>query len=280
MSHSFGHYVKEAFKVKVPVPGMGGMPVNILAVTAIGILGFALPPIWLLGLGLETAYLVSLASNSRFQNFVNGKHILASQVESQRKHNQLVEKLEGESFHQYNELLEKIQIIHEKQQDPHQGNNQLQLPGLSQLLWTFLQLLLNRQSIQQTLDRVKIYEIKQEISDTEKRIQEVADNAALTRSLQGTLDLANKRLENLAKAKSNLQLIDAEILRMEQQVDLLLEETALMKNPELLSARLDGVIHSISTTSQWLKDNPELEYSLSESEPPLILSTPEKAERA
>jgi hypothetical protein len=50
-------YLKEAFWASPHMPGLEQVPVNALAVAAFGIFEFAESWIWLVGLGLETAYL-------------------------------------------------------------------------------------------------------------------------------------------------------------------------------------------------------------------------------
>ena len=54
---SFGDYVKEAFLRRVEVPGLGGMPLNVLVVAAFAVLGLANPGFWFLGAALEGLYL-------------------------------------------------------------------------------------------------------------------------------------------------------------------------------------------------------------------------------
>jgi hypothetical protein len=60
-------YLKAAFWVGVDVPALGRVPVNLLGVLGVAILGVAKPALWLLGAGLETTLLFSLAFNHRFQ---------------------------------------------------------------------------------------------------------------------------------------------------------------------------------------------------------------------
>lgn len=261
---SFGSYLKEAFLVKIPIPGMGAMPVNILGVAAFGILGFALPPLWLLGLGLEAAFLTTLAGNNRFQRLVDARDIDIVSNQWQNRHDELFNRLGKTSRAQYTALVNKVYLIRKEQGMEGDSRQSLKLPGLSQLVWTFLQLLINRQNIQNTVNSVSPEEIEKEIIQTRKKIEEVKNNQALIKSLQGRLDIAQKRLDNLAKASQNLELVEAEIIRMEHQVDLLLEEDALQNNPEALSARLDSVIHSIDTTSQWMMNNPDIDFTMNE----------------
>jgi hypothetical protein len=66
-------YLKEAFNARVGVPGLGGLPLNWMALLGVGTLGLLHPGIWLVGAGLELAFVVGLAHNERIRNYVRGK---------------------------------------------------------------------------------------------------------------------------------------------------------------------------------------------------------------
>ncbi len=66
-------YLAAAFTARPRVPGLGEVPFNLLGLAGLGILGLANPAFWVLGLGLEAAYLFGLASNARFQRVVDGR---------------------------------------------------------------------------------------------------------------------------------------------------------------------------------------------------------------
>jgi hypothetical protein len=59
-------YLKEAFWASPVLPGMGNVPVNVLALIGIFILGLAQPAIWLAGLAAEVAYLYACSSREDF----------------------------------------------------------------------------------------------------------------------------------------------------------------------------------------------------------------------
>ena len=66
-------YLRAAFTARPRVPGLGGVPFNLLGLAGFGILGLANPAFWFLGLGAEAAYLFGLASNRRFREIVDGR---------------------------------------------------------------------------------------------------------------------------------------------------------------------------------------------------------------
>src|SRR5262249_29135171 len=62
--------LKAAFLLRWPVKGLGDVPVNAVALTCLGLLGFGNPGFWLIGVSLETVYLATLVTNRRFLHWV------------------------------------------------------------------------------------------------------------------------------------------------------------------------------------------------------------------
>ena len=83
-------YLKEAFWVSPHVSGLGRVPVNVLAVVGFGVFGFAESSIWLVGLGLETAYLYVCFTSERFRRLVDAKEMVLESTESKKKKAELV----------------------------------------------------------------------------------------------------------------------------------------------------------------------------------------------
>ena len=136
--------------------------------------------------------------------------------------------------------------------------------NLNQMLWLFLRLLASREAIEDTLARVDRRQLEAGIESLRARVAGVADpEGALARSLKATLEIQEKRLANLDTATNNLAVIDAELERIEQQVRLVREESAVSGSPEALSARLDSVSSTLSETSRWMDQHAELLTDLS-----------------
>ena len=114
--------------------------------------------------------------------------------------------------------------------------------NLNQMLWLFLRLLASREAITDTLARVDRRQLEAGVASLKTRLAAAGDpEGPLARSLKATLEIQEKRLANLDTATDNLAVIDAELERIEQQVRLVREESAIVGSPEALSARLDSV---------------------------------------
>ena len=93
-------YLKAAFLLGLPVPGLGELPINVLGVVGAGVLGVAFPPAWLLGLGCEAPwYSFGLASNPRFQKYVDAQAAKATRIEGAEQAKSAVERLPARAAH-------------------------------------------------------------------------------------------------------------------------------------------------------------------------------------
>ena len=101
-------YIKEAFWVRVSLPAVGPLPVNALAVLGFGLLGFGEHALWLMGLGLETAYLFTLATNPRFQNVLLAQDRLRMRQSTEQTQRGLLERLTPEARARAEQMEEKV----------------------------------------------------------------------------------------------------------------------------------------------------------------------------
>jgi hypothetical protein len=60
------------------------------------------------------------------------------------------------------------------------------------------------------------------------------------------------------EAERQLAFIDSELVRIEQQVELIREQAALSTDPSILSHRIDEITATLGGTSQWLRDQQQI----------------------
>lgn len=261
-------YVRAAFWRRLPVAGLGRMPVNQMAIGAFAVLGVANPGFWLLGAALEVAYLATLSGSGRFQTLVNGERLMAAHEGWETQVHGAVERLNEDRQARYRKLLGQCRAIlglsDALEADTLGSLRDLKTRNLNQLLTIFLRLLTSQELIRANLASVDGPALEQEVARLGERVAGLGQQAdsALARSLHGTLDIQRKRLENLARADTSLAVIDAELLRIEQQVELLREEAAVAGDAQVLSQRLDAVTTQMTETSRWMDENSQLLGSL------------------
>lgn len=254
---SFFEYVKAAFNWKVNVPGMGHLPLNKILVGAGIVLGIGNPGFWFLTLALEMGYLWGLSSNKRFQRMVD----MGTEVQSSRKWDQrqkrLLESLPPSDRDRYYQLLDRCASIIKLVSADEHNLGDLRVTELNQLAWMFLKLLGSRKKINFIISTTSLSDLEKEIAEVEAKLAEETEGSPLHRSLQGTLDIQKRRLDNLLEAEDSLKFVEAEMDRIEKQVTLLNEEASVSSDPEMLSMRLDSVMTSLSGTSQWMSEQSE-----------------------
>ncbi|MCE5230872.1 hypothetical protein LLG95_14945 [bacterium] len=268
---SYWDYVKAAFGWPVKLPLMGAMPLNKLILGGFAILGFGHPAFWLLGLAYETAYLVWLPGNPRFQRLVQAT--MAGQVEEQweEREGQILARLTRDAQLRYKQLADRCQQIlraGESAASAMAGMDQLKAGDLNHMLWIFLNLLLTRQRIRENLDKTLQEDLQGEIDKIKQKLAREKPESAVAKSLGGTLEIQQRRLDNQAKASEGLRVTEAELYRIEKQIALIQEEIGVCKDPQVLSTRLDGVVKSLQETNQWMNENVQLLSTL-EDEPPM-----------
>lgn len=273
---SYWDFVKAAFFRRARVPLLGDMPVNQMALAAFTLLGFANPGFWFLGAALELAYLGALSSSARFQKLVEGERLAARQRGWEASVQRAFSQLPPAAQLRYQALLKRCgQILGISTAASQVGMlSDLRAGNLNQLLWLFLRLLSSRELILLTLEQVKEGELERDVALLEQRLAGAEAGSPLARSLQATLEIQRKRLENLATARANLAVVEAELERIEQQVRLIEEESAVAGGPDLLSARLDAVSSTLLETSRWMDQHAEFFRSLGGEEEVVPMALP------
>jgi len=261
---SYWDYVKAAFHRRIPVPLLGGMPVNKMALAAFGVLGIANPGFWLLGAAAELSYLGLLSSSARFQRLVQGERLAEKASSHGARVERAFRRLSPTSQARYRDLVDETRQIlglgaSEGSSEVFQG---WRTGNLNELLWLFMRLLTSREQILSTQSRVDRGRLEEAIVGLRQRVEAAEADSPLARSLQATLSIQEKRLENLDTARQNLAVIDAELERIEKQVRLLRAESAVSGGPDEVSARLDAVSSTLTETSRWMDQHDDLLRSL------------------
>ncbi|RMH21082.1 MAG: hypothetical protein D6696_06610 [Acidobacteria bacterium] len=259
----FLDYLKAAFWRRRKVPLLGHLPLNQLALAAFAVLGLANPGFWLLGAAFEILFLTLVASSERFQRLVRAERMMAAKESYEARVERAMARLSPASQERYRRLLEQCRRVLGvsaalEEDELVGGMRSLRTGGLNQLLWIFLRLLASREVLEQNVAGADRRALEAEIAELEKRLAAAEPDSALARSLSGTLDIQRKRLDNLARAEESRAVVDAELERIERQVVLLREETAVRGKAEILSSRLDAVTGALSETNRWMEQNAEI----------------------
>ena len=267
----FFNYVTAAFNAR-PI-GMFVAP-NWVGLATFGLLGLTNPGFWVLGAGLELGYLLTLATNKRFQQTVSDVPVAASRAEWNQRIQKVLAKLEPEDRRTYDALAARCRSIIDLQlhgaSEPPQGID-AQAESLGRLSWMFLRLLLARRTISSVLGGThNDADLQRKIAALERQQGQAGLSDELARSLSGQLDILRQRLQQRTDGDRKLAYIEAELERIQQQVELIREQAALSSDPELLSQRIDEITATLGSTGQWIRDQQKIYGAMEDllTEPP------------
>ena len=236
-----------------------GMPIppNLFGLAAFGLLGFFISPgFWLLGAGLEVAYLAALSSSKRFRNTVDAEAERADPID-QRYHGTLM-KLTPDQPQRQREIEARAREIFAQLGDS--PLFQTHMDSLEQLVWLNMKLLLARQAIlgvvhtaRRETDRLDAQE-----AEIEQRLTRDDLSPELRRSLEQQKAVIDQRQEAHQSAGRRLEHVDAELARIEQQIALIREQALLSTNEEQVGSSLDSLTASFNEANRWLSGQRDL----------------------
>ena len=267
----FLDYVTAAFNAR-PL-GMFVAP-NWVGLAAFGLLGVSNPGFWVLGAGLELGYLLTLATNSRFQRAISSRPLAAARTEWNERIQRLSSRLDRNDRERFQALSQRCASIIDLQ--THGGSEtpqgiETQTDSLGRLSWMFLRLLVARSTI---LSVVREGEDEQLLAQRraalERQARDESAPADLRRSLSGQIEILQQRIDQRVEAEHKLAYIDAELARIEEQVELIRDQAALSTDPEILSRRIDEIAATLGGTGQWIRDQQQVYGAMEDllTEPP------------
>lgn len=233
-------YLKSAFLVTVDVPGLGRLPVNALGAAALGILGFAEPAFWFLGLALEAAVIPALAFNPRFQKIVEAQSLELSQGDAEQKRKELVKLLETGAQQRLWALAKKcnqiLDVYRTQQLEDYVVDSNDQ--ALKNLEWVYLKLLVAQHHLLSPSSETEP-SLEKKIQALEKDLSDGEETESLRQSKTATLVILKKRLATMRKKQQTLEEIESDLTRIDNQVDLILENATVQGKPQTISADIE-----------------------------------------
>ena len=238
-------YLYHAFLARPDIPLLR-LPWNALAVIAAGIAGFWDPAIWGVATAGEMVYLFTLASNPGFQQWIDDRNRgeLRGDTDETRRH--LLSQLGGAARSRFRKLEEKRKRLEALYRE--QRNDDLfadsNVDALRHLSWLYLNLLVAQRTL--------IVAPSSDAKDLQKQLAVVerelaaADTETLRTSRSATATLLRERLDNIQDRQRSLTEIEADLARIETQLDLALEEASLRGRPVAISSNIELTSHLLN----------------------------------
>jgi len=216
----------------------------------------------LIGAG-EAMYLGGLVSLPRFRQAIDAQD--ADRARGLNRANApsaslLIAGLRAESQKRFNDLrmrcLEMRSIARAAQPTAGGGGlTDVWTPSLDRLLFGFLRLLSQQNTLLRFLRSTNTDELTKRLEDLKTRLAEAQKSGddRMIRSLEESTAIAQQRLENYGKAVKNADFAALELDRVEGKIQALIEMAAANRqDPDLLSSQVDAAAASMNHTEATL----------------------------
>jgi len=232
-------YLWHAFFARPDVPLLR-LPWNALAVVAGLVAGWFEPAVWGATFAGEFIYLLTLASNPGFQNWIDEQRVDQLRGDTEETRHALLSKVGGAARQRYKRIEDKEKRLETLYRE--NAGDDLFLDSnreaLQKLTWFFLNLLVAQRNLivaPSTDER----DLQKQMAALEREIAAPQLPESVRDSKRATLDLLRGRVDNIEHRATSLAEIEADLARIETQYDLALEEATLRGRPAAISVSVE-----------------------------------------
>jgi len=271
-----GAYLKTAFTTKWNLLLFGG---GVAAAFISGFPGVVLP----LVIAGEIYYLASMLGNDRFRSAVEAQDAKLRRATEAAGAREAYERIRAnlppallKRFDQLRDHCLKLVELGSSMRGPDgSGPDKAAVESLDRLLWGYLRMIWGASTLSDFLDRTDDGAIRARIADLERRLARLAKDdpgsAQMRATLEDHLQTSRERLGNIEEARRKLDLVAAEIERLEAKIAALAEGSVAKRDVTDIAQRVDEVAEGMRKTDETMRQlqlPPELEEL---DEPPPLL---------
>jgi hypothetical protein len=270
----FGGYLKTAFTTKWNLLLFGG---GVAAAFISGFPGVVLP----LVVAGEVFYLASMLANDRFRSAVEAQGAQARRaadaVGAREAYERIRKRLPRPLLARFDQLrdhcMKLVDLAGSMRGPDAAGPDRGTLESLDRLLWGYLRMIWGAANLSEFLDHTDDGSIRTRIADLEKRLARLPPegDAQMRAALEDHLKTSRERLANIDEAKRKLDVVAAEIERLEAKIAALAESSVAKRDVSDIAQRVDEVAEGMRKTDETMRQlqlPPELEDF--EEPPPLL----------
>lgn len=271
-----GDYVRAALRVPYNLILLAG---GFLA----GIVSLHPLVVWPLVAAAEILYLATMATNPRFQNVVRARLRDRGTQGSLEAGNALLESLERSRRSRFEALVERCRELGRSAPsgDTDQVSDVLQTQqsqAVNQLLWVFLRTLAHEQSLASLCDSTSADELRASIAQAESQIADPTASEPVRAAHRENVGVLRQRLENLERARQNLESVGARLARIENSIMLVQEQALTRRDPSFIEAEVRNVTEGLSSVEEMMRsmDLPRIETGTGDTVPDFMRQPPER----
>lgn len=245
-------YVKEAFKV----------PYNLILLTGGLIAGAMIEPaaVWPIIAAIEILYLLGVAQHPRFQNLVRSKEEAGeAAANAAQAGERLLATLSAERRERFARVQQRCEELQRSLAQSRTGGQlgdlfgEQQTESVNKLLWAFLRALAHEQVLAAFSTPARRHEIEENLRRVQADLAKPDLSEAMRTALTESVEVLQKRLENLSRADENLQSLRARLLRIENSILLIQEQALTRSDPSFIEAEVQAATAGLDTSEEMLR---------------------------
>jgi hypothetical protein len=259
---------------------------NLLAlgagVAAAVISGPLLMTILPLVLAAEVAYLGLRSTSARFRNVIEARRLAARNAAAPAQQlESMLGTLPEKARTRFEELRDQclsLQDLARRLRSP--GTNgppstltSMRLESLDRLLWMFLKILYSRDALARFLAATDRQKLSQEVAVAAKALDAARKenrSEKLIATLEDSLGTLKQRQKNVETSYDNLELLDAELNRIEQKVRAISETALSAQTAEDVGVQVDSIADGVASTEEALRGLDVMPHLMEEAAPSIL----------
>ena len=237
------------------------MPVPPLwfVVAASALVGVFLDPaLALVGLGGTALFSAIVASNRRFQQIVDAPMVAPAPMADTRA--QMLDQLDPKSRDRQAKLEKQCAELQKVLESANAGREHI--AGVWQLAGLHLRLLVARMAAQSVSagqdDKETGKAITAQMDDVKTRLAATDLDGDLREALTDQSKILEQRLAMQKEAARRLEVLDAELERIREQIALIREQALLASDPSAIARSVDSLATFLNESGKWLKDQEQI----------------------
>ena len=247
-------YVRAALKWQYNWIGLAGAAAFAL------VSGTGLPLV--LAAGVELMYVALVPQSSRFRRLVRSWKFAAEKREHEKRLTEMYHNLPQEMRARYASLQQVAQAIrtnYEMLSASSQVFARQMGERLDGLLEGYVRLLFAASTHREYLKSLDPERLKAEAANLEKSLAK--DPPKVQEINQRRIEILRKRVTKFQKIQENRQVIDAQCAAIEDVLQLIRDQSVTMRDPQEVSAQLEGLVSDVEQTEQNVRQMEEF-YAL------------------
>lgn len=216
----------------------------------------------------ELYYLASMVTNDRFRDAVDAQAAKARReataIGTREAYERLLRSLSPQLRQRFERLRERCLHLVDMA-GRHRDSDSGSLEALERLLWGYLRMLHGAQSLSEFVEhtdgagiRRRIAELERRLAELERRLEKLPkgddpETVRLRAVLEDDLRTTRERAENIDDAQKKLDIIVAEVERLESKIEAMAEGSVAKRDVSDIARRVDEVAEGMKRTDETMR---------------------------